>query len=65
MLIMACSGSTPAISKVEGMQRKDSGSEHHVILHLHVLCTAVHVLRGSLAGLRPAGEGVCRTAQSV
>ena len=57
LLIMACSGSTPAISRVEGVQRRDSGGGHHVILHPHVLCTAVRALLGQPGRIQACREG--------
>ena len=41
---MAGGGSMPATSRVEGVQRRDSSNEHQVVLHLHVLGTAVKAL---------------------
>lgn len=44
LLIMACGGSTPATSRVDGVQGRDSAGEQHVIAQQHVLSNGEHAL---------------------
>ena len=62
LLIMACGGSTPATSRVDGMQGRDSAGGQHATAQQHVLNTGDHALADAGGDSTPAISkvGACK-----